>query len=422
MAISNSRSALLFILVTICLDSIGLGIIIPSFPALVSETAHVSLTESSKYFGVVMGSYAFMQFLFSPLVGNLSDRFGRRPILLISVFGLGMDYLVMYFAPSLFWLILGRAISGMFGASFTTAAAYIADISSPEKRAQNFGMIGAAFGIGFVIGPAIGGLLSDFGSRAPFMVAACFSLINFIYGLLVLKESLPSDQRRAFEWKRANPLGALLQMGRFAKMKYLFVVTFLMILTNMSVHSSWNYYTMDKFHWTVKDVGISLAVIGVFFGVVQGGLSGLLVKRLGEKGAATFGFLSLLLMFLILIVLPDNMGWVLYLGMLPYALSGIVDPAIRSVISRKTAMNEQGELQGVFTSLMSLGEILGPPLFMWLYYSARKTAPNESWSFSAPFMLAGLFAIAGLVLVRWVLKDYKRDSDTAEESTLSDQV
>ena len=420
MAISNSRSALLFILVTICLDSIGLGIIIPSFPALVSETAHVSLTESSKYFGIVMGSYAFMQFLFSPLVGNLSDRFGRRPILLISVFGLGMDYLVMYFAPSLFWLILGRAISGMFGASFTTAAAYIADISSPEKRAQNFGMIGAAFGIGFVIGPAIGGLLSDFGSRAPFLVAACFSLINFIYGLLVLKESLPVDQRRAFEWKRANPMGALLQMGRFAKMKYLFVVIFLMMLTTMAVHSSWNYYTMDKFHWTVKDVGISLAVIGVFFGAVQGGLSGFLVTKLGEKGAATFGFLSMLIMFLVLIILPANMGWVLYIGMLPYALSGIVDPSVRSVISSKTAMNEQGELQGVFTSLMSLGEILGPPLFMWLYYTARKTAPNESWSYAAPFMLAGIFAIAGLILVRWVLKDYKKEQE--EKANSSDLI
>jgi len=421
MSVINPRTALVFILVTICLDSIGLGIIIPSFPALVSETAHVSLTESSKYFGIVMGSYAFMQFLFSPLVGNLSDRYGRRPILLISVFGLGMDYLVMYFAPSLFWLILGRAISGMFGASFTTAAAYIADISSPEKRAQNFGMIGAAFGIGFVIGPAIGGLLSDFGSRAPFMVAACFSLINFIYGLLVLKESLPVDQRRAFEWKRANPLGALLQMGRFAKMKYLFIVSFLMILTNMSVHSTWNYYTMDKFHWTVKNVGISLAVIGVFFGVVQGGLSGVLVKKLGEKGAATFGFINLIGMFLILIFLPSHLGWVLYFGMLPYALSGIVDPSVRSLISRKTAMNEQGELQGVFTSLMSLGEILGPPLFMWLYYSARTSAPAQSWSYAAPFILATVFALAGLLLVRWVLKDYRKKEEEPISKDLSSQ-
>ena len=411
MSIAHPRLTLLFVLITICMDSIGLGIIIPSFPSLVSETAHVSLTESSKYFGIVMGSYAFMQFLFSPLVGNLSDRYGRRPILLISVFGLGMDYLVMYFAPSLFWLIIGRAISGMFGASFTTAAAYIADISSPENRAQNFGMIGAAFGIGFVIGPAIGGLLSDFGSRAPFLVAASFSLINFVYGLIVLKESLPSDQRRAFEWKRANPLGALLQMVRFAKMKYLFVVIFLMILTNMSVHSSWNYYTMDKFHWTVKDVGISLAVIGVCFGVVQGGFSGLLVKRLGEKGAATFGFINLIAMFLILIFLPPHMGWGLYIGMLPYALSGIVDPSVRSIISGRTAMNEQGELQGVFTSLMSLGEILGPPLFMWLYYTSRKTVTNEPWSFSAPFIVAFCFALSGLILLRWVLKDYKKSNE-----------
>ena len=219
MSLLNSKSALIFILITICLDSIGLGIIIPSFPTLVSETAHVSITESSKYYGVVMGSYALMQFLFSPLIGNLSDRFGRRPILLISVLGMGLDYLVMFYAPDLFWLVLGRAISGIFGASYTTAAAYIADISSPEKRAQNFGMIGAAFGIGFVVGPAIGGLLVDFGPRAPFLAAAIFSLINFFYGLVVLKESLPVDQRRKFEWIRANPLGALLQMNRFKKLK-----------------------------------------------------------------------------------------------------------------------------------------------------------------------------------------------------------
>ena len=411
----NSRSALIFILITICLDSIGLGIIIPSFPQLVSETSGVSLTESSKYFGIVMGAYAFMQFLFSPLVGNLSDRFGRRPILLISVCGMGIDYLVMYFAPDLFWLVLGRAISGIFGASYTTAAAYIADISSPEKRAQNFGMIGAAFGIGFVIGPAIGGLLSDFGSRAPFLVAAIFSLVNFCYGLIVLKESLPHDQRRKFEIKRANPLGAVLQMNRFKKMKYLFVVSFLLILTNMSVHSTWNYYTMDKFGWTVKDVGISLAVIGVCFGIVQAGLSGLLVRKLGEKGAASLGLMTLFLLMIGIVFIPMGAGWMMYLTIFPYTLSGIVDPAIRTLISRQTAMNEQGELQGVFTSLMSLGEIIGPPLFMWIYYTSRKSMPQAEISYGTAFLAASLFAFLAFILVRWTLKDFVKSSNSPDE-------
>ena len=410
MSLINSKSALIFILITICLDSIGLGIIIPSFPTLIAETSNVSITESSKYYGVVMGSYALMQFLFSPLIGNLSDRFGRRPILLMSVLGMGLDYLVMYFAPDLFWLVIGRAISGIFGASYTTAAAYIADISTPENRAQNFGMIGAAFGIGFVVGPAIGGLLVDFGPRAPFLAAAIFSLTNFIYGFFVLKESLPVNDRRPFEFKRANPLGAIRQMNRFKKLKYLFLVSFLLILTTMSIHSSWNYYTMTKFNWTAKDVGISLAVVGVCFGIVQGSASGFLVKKLGEKGAASLGLCILIFMLVGISFIPGDKGWMMYLIILPYALSGIVDPAIRTIVSKGTANNEQGELQGVFTSIMSLGEIIGPQLFMWIFYTARKTYPESEWSFGSPFLAASFLALAAFVLVRWTLKDIKKTS------------
>ncbi len=410
MSLQSSKTALVFILITICLDSIGLGIIIPSFPTLVSQTAHVSIDESSKYYGLVLGSYAFMQFLFSPLVGNLSDRFGRRPILLLSVLGMGLDYIVMFFAPDLFWLVLGRAVSGIFGASYTTAAAYIADISSPENRAQNFGMIGAAFGIGFVVGPAIGGLLTDLGPRAPFMAAAIFSLINYIYGLLVLKESLPASDRRKFELKRANPLGALLQMGRFKKLKYLFVVSFLLILTNMSVHSAWNYFTISKFGWTTKEVGMSLAVVGVCFGIVQGAAAGAIIKRLGEKGAASLGLGILFFTLVGISFIPGGMGWMMYLIVAPYALSGIVDPAIRTIVSKGTANNEQGELQGVFTSMMSLGEIIGPQLFMWIFYTARKEYPSEDWSYGSPFLAASILAFLAFILVRWVLKDFKKEA------------
>jgi len=410
----NPKSALIFILVTICLDSIGLGIIIPSFPTLISETAAVPISQASQYFGWVMGAYAFMQFIFSPLIGNLSDRFGRRPILLISVLGMSLDYLVMYFAPDLWWLVIGRAVSGIFGASFTSASAYIADISTPDKRAQNFGMIGAAFGIGFVIGPAIGGLLSDFGARTPFLVAAFFSMANFIYGFIVLKESLPLENRRAFEWKRSNPFGALQQLKRFKKLKYLFLVSFLTILTTMCVHSTWNFYSMEKFGWTTKEVGISLAVVGVCFGVVQGALTGKIVAKFGQKNAAKLGlFLSI---FVLMGMGLIYQGWMMYAIILPYAFTGIVDPAIRSIISGQVQSNEQGELQGIFTSLMSLAEIIGPPLFMWFYYNFKSSVPHSNIGLGTPFLVAALIAMLAFILISWTLKGYTNAIDSEEES------
>ena len=410
----NPKSALIFILVTICLDSIGLGIIIPSFPTLISETAAVPISQASQYFGWVMGAYAFMQFIFSPLIGNLSDRFGRRPILLISVLGMSLDYLVMYFAPDLWWLVIGRAVSGIFGASFTSATAYIADISTPDKRAQNFGMIGAAFGIGFVIGPAIGGLLSDFGARTPFLVAAFFSMANFIYGFIVLKESLPLENRRAFEWKRSNPFGALQQMKRFKKLKYLFLVSFLTILTTMCVHSTWNFYSMEKFGWTTKEVGISLAVVGVCFGVVQGALTGKIVAKFGQKNAAKLGlFLSIFVLMGMGLIYH---GWMMYAIILPYAFTGIVDPAIRSIISGQVQSNEQGELQGIFTSLMSLAEIIGPPLFMWFYYNFKSSVPHSNIGLGTPFFVAAFIALLAFILISWTFKGYTNTIDSEEES------
>ena len=413
MNVINPKSALIFILVTICLDSIGLGIIIPSFPTLISETAHVPISQASQYFGWVMGAYAFMQFIFSPLIGNLSDRFGRRPILLISVLGMSLDYLVMYFAPDLWWLVIGRAVSGIFGASFTSASAYIADISTPDKRAQNFGMIGAAFGIGFVIGPAIGGLLSDFGARTPFLVAAFFSMANFIYGFIVLKESLPVENRRTFEWKRSNPFGALKQIKRFEKLKYLFLVSFLTILTTMCVHSTWNFYSMEKFGWTTKEVGISLAVVGVCFGVVQGALTGKIVAKVGQRNAAKLGlFLSIFVLMGMGLIYE---GWMMYAIILPYAFTGIVDPAIRSIISGQVQSNEQGELQGIFTSLMSLAEIIGPPLFMWFYYNFKSSVPNSKLGLGTPFLVAAFIALLAFLLISWTLKGYTKTDEVVEE-------
>ncbi|WP_343747648.1 TCR/Tet family MFS transporter [Fluviicola sp.] len=393
---------LIFILITICIDSIGLGIIIPSLPSLIADATHLSINESSKYSGVVLATYAFMQFLFSPLIGNLSDRFGRRPIILMSLLGLGLDYVFMFFAPNLAWLIFGRAVSGMFGASFTTAAAYIADISSDENRARNFGLIGAAFGVGFIIGPAIGGVASEFGIRVPFMVAAFLSLANFIYGLLFLKESLPVSDRRKFEIARANPIGALVQIVRFPKYRGLFVVTFIVLLSNMAVHSVWNYYTIARYGWETKDVGISLAVVGVCFGVVQGALSGPIVKRMGEKGAATLGLIILCMVTLGIGLIPY--GWMMYLIILPYAFSGIVDPSIRSLVSSQAKNNEQGELQGIFTSLMSLAEMTGPIFMMWIFYKSVPLAEKNAIFYGAPFFVAAALAVTALIVLRYVFR------------------
>lgn len=395
------KNAAIFVLITICIDSIGIGIIIPSFPALISETAHVPVNQASVYYGVVMMVYALMQFLFSPTVGNLSDRYGRRPVLLMSVLGMGLDYIVMFFAPTLFWLVLGRAVAGIFGASFTTAAAYIADVSTDENRARNFGMVGAAFGIGFIIGPAIGGLMSDFGSRAPFLVAAGFSLMNFLYGLFVLKESLPIEKRRRFDLKRANPLGAFQQLKKFGKSKYLFVVTFLVMFANFAIHSLWNFYTMHRFEWTPKDIGLSLAVVGISFGIVQGGLSGVLVKNLGERGTSSLGIIALIVTTIIIGLIP--FGWMMYVIIVPYALCGVIDPAIRSIVTRQTAQNEQGELQGIFTSLMSLAEILSPLFFGWIYFVSTQVKPTPALNYGIAFFVCAFISLLAFLLLRWTL-------------------
>lgn len=419
---SRTKRALVFILITICIDSIGLGIIIPSLPNLIADTLHTSIGESSKYAGFVFATYALFQFMFSPLIGNLSDRFGRKPILLISLLGLGLDFVFMYFAPNLAWLIFGRALSGMFGASFTTAAAYIADISSDENRAQNFGMIGAAFGVGFILGPALGGLVSEFGVRAPFLLAACFSLINFIYGLLVLEESLPEENRRKFEWERANPIGALVRVIHFPKYRGLFVVTFIVMMANMAIHALWNYYTMTRYGWKTDQVGYSLAIVGVCFGLTQAVFAGKIVNKIGEKGTATLGLIILTIVTVGIGLIPY--GWMMYLIILPYAFSGIVDPSVRSLVSKQVASNEQGELQGIFTSLMSLAEIIGPIVMMGLYHEMVKLKDVNANFLGVPFFVAGLLALTALILLRYVFKkiQLKQEKETIIDQDLENDM
>jgi DHA1 family tetracycline resistance protein-like MFS transporter len=378
------------------IDSTGLGIIIPSLPSLVAETADVSLEASKSYYGWILGAYAFMQFIFAPIVGGLSDRFGRRPILLLSLFGLGIDYIFMYFAPDLFWLVLGRCVSGMFGASFTTASAYIADISTPENKTKNFGMVGAAFGIGFVLGPAIGGFLGDLDLRSPFLFAAGLSLLNVVYGYFVLKESLPIEKRRKFDFKRSNPIGAVLQMRKYKSLSGLFVVLFLYYMAAMAIQSSWVYFTEEKFAWSKTDVGISLAIVGICIALVQGGLTGKFSKKFGDVRTGMVG-LTIYFVSLMGIALATE-GWMLYALMIPYAFTGLAGPAVKAIMSNNTSENEQGELQGSITSIIALAEIIGPPIMMGLFAITTVGLPDSQKVHGSPYLLGAVFVvIAGII-------------------------
>jgi DHA1 family tetracycline resistance protein-like MFS transporter len=389
------NAAILFIFITLLIDVIGIGLIIPVMPKLITTLIHGTNSEAAKYSGWLTFAYAGMQFLFSPLLGNLSDKFGRRPILLFSLFGLGIDYIFLSFAPSIGWLFVGRTIAGIGGASFTTATAYIADISNEENRAQNFGMVGAAFGLGFVIGPAIGGLLGGFGERVPFMVAAGLSLCNCMYGYFVLPESLDMEHRRAFDWKRANPIGSLKQLSKYGELKGLIVSYFLIFLGGMAIQSTWSFFTIQKFNWTERMIGISLSVVGLLIAIVQGGLIRVVNPRLGNKRSVYLGYV----MYAIGLILFSfaSQSWMMFVFLIPYCLGGFCGPALQSLMSAQVPKNEQGELQGGLTSVMSLASIIGPPLMtnIFSYFTSNNTPVHFA---GAAFFLGAIFMLIALVV------------------------
>lgn len=389
----NSKSAMLFIFITIVIDATGLGIIIPTLPNLIAETSNVELGDSKMYAGYIAMAYAAMQFIFAPIVGGLSDRFGRRPVLLMALFGLSIDYVIMFYAPSLLWLVIGRCISGMFGASYSTATAYIADISTPETRTKNFGMVGAAFGVGFIIGPAIGGILGDVGIRVPFLFAAGLSMLNFIYGIFVLKETLALEHRRPFSLKRSNPIGSFIQILKYKELAYLFIVVFMYYLAGTAIQQTWVYLTEEKFEWSKMEIGISLAVVGVCIAIVQGGLAGIFSKIWGDKKTA---YMGLFVFFLAVIGIGlANHGWMLYALMLPYAFTGLAGPTIQSIMSKNTSSSEQGELQGSITSIISLAEIIGPVLMMALMSYTTVDLPEADRIYGSPYFAAAIFVLIG---------------------------
>jgi MFS transporter, DHA1 family, tetracycline resistance protein len=397
----NRKPALGFIFITLLIDVTGLGIIIPVMPKLIQELSQGSLSEAAAYGGWLVSVYAIMQFIFSPIMGGLSDRFGRRPVLLASLFGFGVDYLFLAFAPTLGWLFVGRLIAGIMGASFTTAGAYIADISTPERRAQNFGLIGAAFGLGFIIGPVIGGLLGSYGSRIPFMVAAALTLLNWLYGLLILPESLAKENRRTFSWKRANPVGTMKSLFRHQVIAGLLLSLALLYIASHAVQSHWSYYTIEKFQWDERNIGISLGVVGIASALVQGWLIRLIIPKLKQERSVYVG-LSLYALGFLLFALATE-GWMMYAVTFIYCLGGIAGPALQGIMSGIIPPNEQGELQGGFTSLMSFTSIIGPPLMNGLFAFFTGAGAPFYWA-GVAMMLGAVLAIISSWLARRSLK------------------
>ena len=407
MSKTGKQAALGFIFVTLLIDVTGFGIILPVLPKLIEKLIHGGINEASLYGGLLTLAYAVMQFLFAPVLGNLSDKFGRRPVLLGSLLGFSIDYTFLAFAPTIGWLFVGRAIAGITGASFTTAAAYIADVSTPEKRAQNFGMIGVAFGIGFIIGPFLGAQLGTYSTQLPFIVAAALALLNALYGFFILPESLISENRRPFELKRANPLGSLLQLKKYPSVLGLAASLFLIYFAAHSVQSVWTYYTISKFNWNIKLVGDSLAVVGLMIAVVQGGLIRIILPKLGSHRSIWIGLLFYSI-GLLLFALASK-GWMMFAFIVPYTMGGIAGPALQGVITEQVPANEQGELQGGLTSIASVSTIFGPWIMTTIFYYFTK--PGASVHFpGAPFILGAVCMLLSAILP---VRSFKRSKSPA---------
>ncbi len=401
---SQPRSpGLVFIFITMLIDVIGFGLIIPVLPGLLEEMTGGDLSTASHWGGWLMFTYAAMQFLFSPIMGALSDQYGRRPVILAALFAFAIDFVIQGFAPNLAWFFLGRLLSGITGATFTAAGAYIADVSPPEKRAQNYGIIGAAFGMGFIIGPLMGGLVSHYGGlRAPFFVAAGLAMLNWLYGYFILPESLKPENRRRFEWRRANPVASLLNLRRYPVILSLVGSLVFIYIAGHANQSTWTYITMEKFGWDSREVGFSLAFVGLAIGVVQGGLTRVLIPKLGNRNSVFIG-LGLYAVGFVLFAFATE-GWMMYAFMVPFSLGGLAGPALQGIISNQVPANEQGELQGALTSLISVTSIIGPLLMTYLF--ARFTGPSAGIHFAgAPFLMGALLSLVSMLLaIRSLMK------------------
>jgi len=389
------RAAVAFIFVTIALDMLAMGMIAPVLPRLVTNFLGGNEPRAAQIFGIFGTVWAVMQFFFSPLLGSLSDRFGRRPVILLSNFGLGLDYLVMALAPTLGWLFAGRLISGITSSSIPTAMAYIADVTPPRKRAGAFGMVSAAFGLGFVLGPALGGLLGGVNPRLPFWAAGVMSLLNAMYGLFVLPESLGLESRGKFSWKRANPVGSLTLLRRHRDLLGLGAVLFLSYLTQQSLMNTWVLYVDDRYRWTDRAVGLSLALVGVCSALVGGFLVKPAVRLLGDRTTMLVGLAVGWMGFAIFGLAPT--GAIFLTGIPVMAIWGLCGPPAQSMMTRHVAPNEQGQLQGAIQCIRGLTALIGPTLFTFTF--AAGIRPGTGFRLpGAPFFLASAILLAALPL------------------------
>ncbi|MGB5554759.1 MAG: TCR/Tet family MFS transporter [Flavobacteriaceae bacterium] len=383
----SKKTALLFIFITVLVDVIGIGIILPIIPELIME-----LTGQGNHMAVIYGmwlttAFAGMQFLFSPVLGEFSDKYGRRPILLIALLGLSIDYLIHAWAPTITWLFVGRFLAGITGASFTVASAYIADVSTKENKAKNFGLIGAAFGLGFIIGPGIGGFFGDIDVRLPFYIAAGLTFANFLFGWFFVPESLAPENRRPIKIEKMIPGVSLVSLRHYKGVLLLILAFFLANLAGQALPSTWSYYGIERYDWSPKEIGVSLMVVGFLVAIVQGFLVGVLVNRFGKRKVITFGFLFWTIGMFLFSVATEP--WMLYAFLIPYAFGGIAGPTMQGVISNEVSEKEQGNLQGAITGLVSITAIIGQLLFSPVFYYFIRPE-GDIYFPGAPYALASL--------------------------------
>ncbi len=390
------QASITFVLITLFIDVLGMGLVIPILPRLVQNLLGGAIGEASLVFGLLVAIYAVMQFFCAPVLGALSDRFGRRPVILLALAGLGFDYILLSLAPTIWWLVLGRIVAGIFGATFTPVGAYIADVSSPEKRAANFGLIGVAFGLGFIAGPAVGGLLGETNLRLPFMVCAGLTFLNFLFGLLVMPESLRPENRRSINWTQMNPIGALRAVWRYRAVAAMVPVFLATQIAQQGLQSVWVPYTTYRYGWGVSQVGASLAVVGLLFAFSQGALVRPVVARLGEMRTLIVA-LGVAVVGMVLFGLASQ-GWMMYLVTALYCLGlGLLNPSIQGLMSRAVPANEQGLLQGAVASVMTGTAIVGPPVANGLFaLSISAQSPLELPG--APFFVGSLLCLTALWL------------------------
>lgn len=392
----RSQPAILFIFVTLFLDVFGFGLVIPILPKLVQQLQHGNEASAAEVVAWLLSLFALMQFIFSPVLGSLSDRFGRRPVILASLFGSGIDYLLLAWAPSLPWLFLGRLISGITASNFTAAGAYIADVTPPEKRAAGFGMIGAAFGLGFIAGPAVSGLLADYGLRVPFLVSAGITLLNWLYGALVLPESLPQQNRRPFTWSSAHPVQAISTLRRWPLVAGLAATLFLVNIAHNIYPSLWVLYTSTRYGWSIRQVSLSLALVGLVTAIVQAGLAGRILAAIGERRGVFVGLTITTLAMVGYGLSPY--GWMIYTIIVLGSVNGISNPAAQALISKAAPADQQGAVQGALNSIASVASIIAPPIwgkiFAWSITNEAHPMPGLA------FIVAGVITFSA-VFVAW---------------------